>query len=166
MKLYANNNFIVVVDGTAIKAQFVKSRFNFTYKNETFSLFDDAHRKFGVKSGIYGVRNQENKIFADDLSLLNYLTSLRLEAGGSNKAFFILLNFLFKDIYYFQLHVNCESGAYWCGWINDGIIIQFKFILNLYDFQHGVPINQFGICTNQCTCNWCVVLGNQCFVCE
>lgn len=86
MKLYANNNFIVVVDGTAIKAQFVKSRFNFTYKNETFSLFDDAHRKFGVKSGIYGVRNQENKIFADDLSLLNYLTSLRLEAGGSNKA--------------------------------------------------------------------------------
>lgn len=86
MKLYANNNFIVVVDGEQIKAQFVKSRFNFTYKNGTFSLFDDAHRKFGVKSGTYGVRNQADAIFVDDLSLLNYLTALRLEAGGSNKA--------------------------------------------------------------------------------
>lgn len=86
MRLYANNNFIVVVDGTQIKAQFVKSRFNFTYKKGTFSLFDDAHRKFGVKSGTYGIRNQADAIFADDLSLLNYLTALRLEAGGSNKA--------------------------------------------------------------------------------
>lgn len=86
MKLYANNNFIVVVDGTTIKAQFLKSNFNFTFKNGTFSLFDDAHRKFGVKSGTYGVRNQDNLIFDDDMSLLNYLTALRLEAGGSNKA--------------------------------------------------------------------------------